>query len=85
MKALKLLWGVSPYKPTTRRPQQQRAGKPQYFTGIGQSPAIEPEEKILLMALQKKRLCSEEAGGVGGFKAAITSTVCSGISGQCQC
>lgn len=23
-------------------------------------------------------------GGFGGFKAAITSTVCSGISGQCQ-
>lgn len=37
MKALTQLWGVSPYKPTTRRPQQQHAGKPQSFTGIGQA------------------------------------------------
>lgn len=68
LKALTLLWGVSPYKPTTRRPQQQRAGKPQYFTGIGQSPAIEPEENILLMGTSKEKTVLRIGQGGWGFQ-----------------
>lgn len=48
-----LLWGVSPREPTTRRPKQQRAEKPQHFTGVAAKLNHGARGKIMVMALKR--------------------------------